>query len=165
VPALRLHLRGDDVQAQELAVRRAEQALAQAVLRLITGVDEADELVDQLVLTTELFFDPCERAGLGMVRVSPEKGAYLPQKRPEGKRLSALPFPEVRQVELDLLEWLGTKVRPRRFDGVAQGPPPSAVQAVDLEALASRVEEPKVTHPLACVDGHLARAIDGFGAR
>ena len=58
----------------------AQQPLAQVVLALVTGVEHADDLVDQLVFATELVFDPRERALLqatDMRCTSPSKGGVF----------------------------------------------------------------------------------------
>src|SRR5580692_5973804 len=50
--------RGDRMEPDQLAVADAQQALAQVILALIARVENADDLVDQLVFPTELVFDP-----------------------------------------------------------------------------------------------------------
>ncbi len=90
VPARLLGAGGDRKQPDQLGVGHAQQPLAQLVLALVAGVENADNLVDQLVLAAELFFYPREGAQLQRFcccrhgTTSPSiaccaKGAYLPQ--------------------------------------------------------------------------------------
>src|SRR6185369_14332548 len=55
------HQAGDTVEAEQLPVGDTQEALAQLVLRLV-ALEEADQLLDELVLASELVVDFFQRA-------------------------------------------------------------------------------------------------------
>src|SRR5262249_32678600 len=73
--------------------------LAQVVLGLVAGVDQADELVDQLVLAAELLLDPREGALGGRHETGSLEGRVFTSKTRAGKPFFACGQPAQRSMK------------------------------------------------------------------
>src|SRR5262245_30645877 len=66
--------------------------------------------------------------------------------------------PQARETDIDRVERLDPD---DVFSGVRRGDDPALIlEPVDLERAGERIDDPEMSHPLACVDAHLPPAVD-----